>query len=83
MTGALVTFAASFAGSATGIGLGSVLAWRYYLKPKMARAGRAARVAAAATARPAPSSQAGFVRHEGDVTVGRANYGRVKRAVRL
>jgi hypothetical protein len=83
MAGLLATFVASFTGSALGIGVGGVLAWRYYIKPRMNKAGRAARIAS--HLRPAPSSQVptgttpGFVRHVGDVTVGSVRYGGIKR----
>jgi hypothetical protein len=83
MAGLLATFVASFTGSALGIGVGGVLAWRYYIKPRMNKAGRSARIAA--RLHPPASSQVptgttpGFVRHMGDVTVGSVRYSGIKR----
>lgn len=72
---------ASFLGALLGQALGGVLMWRYYIRPRMARA------ANRRTAPPPPSqpaaTTAAFTPHDRPVMVQKAQWGRMKKTPRV
>jgi hypothetical protein len=72
---------AAFLGSLLGQAVGGVLMWRYYIRPRMARAANR-RTAPPPSSQPAPTT-ATFTPHDRPVMVQKAQWGRMKKAPRL